>query len=47
MVSNFGVSEEITLRIPAEALGYLGIKAVRTVYTIMVPSSGYMAVKVN
>ena len=47
LVSNFGPSEEITLRIPAEALGYLGIKAVRTVYTITVPSSGYMAVKVN
>ena len=47
LVSNFGPSEEITLRIPAEALGYLGIKAVRTVYTIMVPSSSYMAVKVN
>lgn len=47
LVSNFGPSEEITLRIPAEALGYLGIKAVRTVYTMRVSERGYCIVNVK
>ena len=47
LVSNFGPADDITLRIPTEALEYLGIKAVRTVYTVEVPSCGYKAVKVN
>ena len=38
LVSNFWESDEITVRIPPEALDYLGIKAVRTVYTVQVPN---------
>ena len=41
VVVNFGAEAEITLRIPPEALDYLGIKAVRTVYTITVPAGDY------
>ena len=36
VVANFGRTQEMTLRIPPEALDYLGIKAVRTVYTVEV-----------
>ena len=36
----------LTLSIPPEALNYLGIKAVRTVYTLDVPAWGYMAEEV-
>ena len=45
--SNFGVSEDITLRIPPEALDYLGVKAVRTVYTMRVSERGYCIVNVK
>ena len=42
LVSNFSDrKEEITLRIPPEALSYLGIKAVRTVYTLTVGAKDY------
>ena len=47
MVSNFGPSEDITLRIPPEALDYFGIKAVRTVYTMRVSERGYCIVSVK
>ena len=44
LVSNFGPEEEITLRIP---LSYLGIKAVRTVYTVTVNTFCYAIVSVQ
>lgn len=47
LVSNFGrEAEEITLRIPPEALKYLRIKAVRTVYTAIVPALDYQIIEV-
>lgn len=36
VVSNFGEATDITVRIPVEALDYLGIKLVRTVFTLTV-----------
>ena len=48
LVCNFAAEEmEITLRIPTEALDYLGIKAVRTVYTLTVPAQDYHLIEVN
>ena len=48
LVSNFSSeAQEITLRIPPEALDFLGIKAVRTVYTLTVPAWDYQIVEVN
>jgi glycosidase len=48
LVSNFSEeSQDITLRIPPEALDYLGIKAVRTVYTLTVPAWDYQMIQVN
>ena len=42
LVSNFSDrEEELTLRIPPEALQYLGINAVRTVYTLTVGAKDY------
>ena len=48
VVSNFSHnSEDITVRIPPEALTHLGIKAVRTVYTVTVPGRDYTVVMVE
>lgn len=48
LVSNFSSQkEEITVRIPPEALEYLGIKAVRTVYTLTVPSRDFQITSVS
>ena len=48
IVSNFAPQrEEITVRIPIEALEYLGIKAVRTVYTLTVGGKDYQMTEVN
>ncbi len=44
VVSNFGQTSEISVRIPAEALDYLGIKLVRTVYTLEVPEKDFAVV---
>ena len=41
LVANFGEQADITVRIPPEALDYLRIKAVRTVYTVTVPEKDY------
>ena len=41
VVANFGKEADISVRIPAEALDYLGIKPVRTVYTLKVPSHDF------
>ena len=47
IAANFGPEAEITLRIPTEALDYLGIKAVRTVYTLTVKAFDYAIVNVS
>lgn len=47
VAANFGETAEIGVRIPAEALSYLGIKAVRTVYTLSVPGRDYVIVPVE
>ena len=47
VAANFGPEAEITLRIPPEALDYLGIKAVRTVYTLTVKAFDYAIVNVS
>ena len=47
LAANFGPSRELTLRIPPEALNYLGIKAVRTVYTLEVAEKDYALVQVQ
>lgn len=48
LVSNFsGEKADITVSIPPEALDYLGIKAVRTVYTLTVEGRDYKIQEVN
>jgi len=47
LAANFGPQEELTVRIPPEALQYLGIKAVRTVYTLTVPQKDYVIIPVE
>ena len=47
VVSNFGEQADISVRIPAEALDYLKIKAIRTVYTVTVPERDYCLVEVQ
>ena len=47
LASNFGDDAELTLRIPPEALDYLGIKAVRTVYTVTVKAKDYSIIAVE
>lgn len=47
VAANFGRTQEITLRIPPEALDYLGIKAIRTVYTLEVPEKDYVLIRVQ
>lgn len=48
LVSNFSSQkEEITVRIPQEALEYLGIKAIRTVYTLTVQARDYQITSVS
>ncbi len=48
VVANFNQHEnEITVRIPAEALDYLGIKLLRTVYTVSVPGRDYQCICLN
>ena len=47
VVANFGKTADTTVRIPAEALEYLGIKAVRTVYTVSVPERDYCLVEIH
>ena len=48
VVANFShISEDITVRIPPEALSYLGIKAVRTVYTVTVAGLDYSIITVE
>ncbi len=46
-VANFGPAAELTIRIPAEALEYLGVKAVRTVYTQSVPEKDFVLLQVQ
>ncbi|MBR6306567.1 MAG: alpha-amylase [Bacteroidales bacterium] len=47
IAANFGPEADITLRIPPEALQYLGIKAVRTVYSITIPGKDYAVITVG
>ncbi len=47
VVANFGSSSDISVRIPPEALDYLQIKAVRTVYTLTVPERDYCLTEVH
>lgn len=47
VVSNFGPASEISVRIPNEALDYLGIKLVRTVYTLEVPEKDFAVVELD
>ena len=48
LVSNFSDWQaQITIRIPPEALEYLGIQAVRTVYTLSVEGKDYKIQEVN
>ena len=48
LVSNFSEEKaDITVSIPPEALDYLGIKAVRTVYTLSVEGKDYKIQEVN
>lgn len=47
VVANFGRTQDITVRIPPEALDYLGFKAVRTVYTVEVPEKDYTLVRIQ
>lgn len=47
VIANFGDTADITVRIPTEALDYLGIKAVRTVYTETVPSKDFIRIEVQ
>ena len=48
LVSNFDdTQQDITLRIPPEALDYLQVKAVRTVYTLTVQAKDYRIVPVQ
>lgn len=48
VVANFSpCPEDITVRIVPEALSYLGIKAVRTVYTVTVPGKDYAIVSIE
>ena len=48
VVANFSSSDQdITVRIPPEALAHLGIKAVRTVYTLTVASRDYAIITVE
>ena len=47
LVANFGPGQEISVRIPPEALDYLGIKAVRTVYTQTVSERDYAVIAVE
>ena len=47
VVANFGEQADISVRIPTEALDYLKIKAVRTVYTLTVPERDYCLVEVQ
>ena len=47
VVSNFGQAADITVRIPAEALDYLGIKLVRTVYTFTVAARDFYLLEVH
>ena len=47
VVSNFGDTADITVRIPAEALDYLGIKAVRTVYSATVNAQDFTVIQVQ
>ena len=47
VVSNFGDTADITVRIPPEALDYLGIKLVRTVYSLTVNTLDFTVVQVQ
>ena len=47
VVSNFGPEADITIRIPPEAIDYLGIKAVRTVYSLLVPFRDFAIVEIH
>jgi len=47
MAANFGPEADITLRIPPEALDYLGVKAVRTVYSVTVKAFDYAVIPVQ
>ena len=47
IASNFGPRADLTLRIPPEALDFLGIKAVRTVYSVTVSAYGYAVIKIG
>jgi len=47
IVSNFGDTADITVRIPPEALDYLGIKLVRTVHTLTVQSHDFQVIELH
>ena len=47
VAANFGPQADLTLRIPPEALSYLGFKAVRTVYSLKVPEKDYVIIPVE
>ena len=47
VVSNFGPGADITVRIPAEALDYLGVKLVRTVYTLNVKERDFLVLEIH
>ncbi len=47
VVANFGPTADTSVRIPPEALDYLGIKLVRTVYTLTVPARDFCVVELH
>ena len=48
VMANFShAAEEVTVRIPVDALQYTGIKAVRTVYTLPMGARDYVCVPVE
>ena len=47
VIANFGEDADISVRIPTEALDYLKIKAVRTVYTETVKGKDYSIINVE
>ena len=47
VVSNFGDTADITVRIPAEALEYLGVKPACTAYTLNVREKDFQVIKIR
>ena len=47
VVSNFGDAADITVRIPAEALEYLGVKPACTAYTLNVREKDFQVIEIR